>query len=216
MSGYTFAFALALFRSHFAVRSIAAVLRSFGHLPITGSRPSDSPRVIINIDRASRDLAYFFYHLPVDRISWAFPYVPPGLYTQLVISRSRELQAAAIDPVEWSLAARFSYLHRPPMGRVNPQPQHRRLQHQPRRLLGTLRIKKHLLPLREWSEPRLARRPRTKSSGRHPCKSHPLLPCRLRHFVLPANIHASRFRNRRGGRGRRSSTRRACRRADRY
>ena len=54
------------------------------HFTTTGSRPSDSPRVIINIDRASRDLAYFFYHLPVDRISWAFPYVPPGLYTQLL------------------------------------------------------------------------------------------------------------------------------------
>ena len=93
------------------------------HFVTTGTRPSDSPRVIINIDRASRDLAYFFYHLPVDRISWAFPYVPPGLYTQLVISRSRELQASSLDPVEWSLAARFSYLHRPPMGRVNPQPQ---------------------------------------------------------------------------------------------
>ena len=92
------------------------------HFVTTGTRPSDSPRVIINIDRASRDLAYFFYHLPVERIAWAFPYVPPGLYTQLVISRSRELQASALDPIEWSLAARFSYLHRPPMGRVNPQP----------------------------------------------------------------------------------------------
>ena len=92
-------------------------------LSTTGSRPSDSPRVVINIDRASRDLAYFFYHLPVERIAWAFPYVPPGLYTQLVISRSRELQATSLDPVERSIAARFSYLHRPPMGRVNPQPQ---------------------------------------------------------------------------------------------
>ena len=115
-----FAFALALFccLSHFrsVVRS-PSCLRSIV-LATTGSRPSDSPRVIINIDRASRDLAYFFYHLPVDRISWAFPYVPPGLFTQLVISRSSELQAA-LDPV----AARFTLLRRPAMGRINPQPQ---------------------------------------------------------------------------------------------
>ena len=52
------------------------------HFVTTGTRPSDSPRVIINIDRASRDLAYFFYHLPVERVAWAFPYAPPGLYTQ--------------------------------------------------------------------------------------------------------------------------------------
>ena len=66
------------------VRSFARCHTSFVRLvATTGSRPSDSPRVPINIDRASRDLAYFLYHLPVDRISWAFPYVPPGLYTQL-------------------------------------------------------------------------------------------------------------------------------------
>ena len=93
------------------------------HFPTTGSRPSDSPRAPINVDRAARDIAYFFYHLPVDRISWAFPYVPPGLFTQLVISRSRELQATTLDPAEWSIAARFSYLQRPPMGRGNLQPQ---------------------------------------------------------------------------------------------
>ena len=58
----------------------------------------------------------------MDRISWAFPYVPPGLFTQLVFSRSRELQAT-LEPVEWSIGARFSLLHRPPMGRVTPQPQ---------------------------------------------------------------------------------------------
>ena len=50
------------------------------HFPTTGSRPSDSPRAPINVDRAARDIAYFFYHLPV--VSWAFPYVPPGLFTQ--------------------------------------------------------------------------------------------------------------------------------------
>ena len=116
---------LSLLRSSFAFRSFVR-LRAFvrsAHFRATGSRPSDSPRAPVNIDRAARDLAYFFYHLPVDRISWAFPYVPPGLFTQLVISRSRELQATILDPAEWSIAARFSYLHRPAMGRVNPQPQ---------------------------------------------------------------------------------------------
>ena len=106
-----------------AFRSFAFALPFARLVATTGSRPSDSPRVVIDIDRAARDIAYFFYHLPVDRISWAFPYVPPGLFTQLVISRSRELQATTLDPAEWSIAARFSYLHRPPMGRVNPQPQ---------------------------------------------------------------------------------------------
>ena len=106
-----------------AFRSFAFALPFARLVATTGSRPSDSPRVIINIDRASRDLAYFFYHLPVERVAWAFPYAPPGLYTQLVISRSRELQASSLDPIQWSVAARFSHLHRTPMGRVNPQPQ---------------------------------------------------------------------------------------------
>ena len=120
-------------RGHFRrIRASAPFALSFVRL-LARSRSFGTlqPRVLVlrtrpglyNIDRASRDLAYFFYHLPVDRISWAFPYVPPGLYTQLVISRSRELQATTLDPAEWSIAARFSYLHRPPMGRVNPQPQ---------------------------------------------------------------------------------------------
>ena len=81
-------------RPHIRFRSaLASLVRSLHatsfvrqpSLPTTGSRPSDTPRVVINIDRASRDLAYFFYHLPVDRISWAFPYVPPGLYTQFCL-----------------------------------------------------------------------------------------------------------------------------------
>ena len=144
-------------------------------LATTGSRPSDSPRVVINIDRASRDLAYFFYHLPVDRISWAFPYVPPGLYTQLVISRSRELQAT-LEPVEWSIGARFSLLHRPPMRRVTPQPQTTGAASTSSAAApatapaGTLRIKRHLPPLRVVGTAPSAE---TKSSGRHPCKSHP-------------------------------------------
>ena len=66
------------------VRSSPYVVRSVP-LAVTGSRPSDAPRTPINIDRASRDLAYFFYHLPVERVAWAFPYAPPGLYTQLYI-----------------------------------------------------------------------------------------------------------------------------------
>ena len=113
VSGYTFAFAFALFRLHFAVRSIAAVLRSFGRLPITGSRPSDSPRVIINIDRASRDLAYFFYHLPVERIAWAFPYAPPGLYTQLCWNAfDQRLKTFCFVPC-WSVLGRFACRFRP-------------------------------------------------------------------------------------------------------
>ena len=80
-------------RPHIRVRSaLASLVRSLHatsfvrqpSLSTTGSRPSDSPRVVINIDRASRDWAYFFYHLPVERFAWAFPYVPPGLYTQLM------------------------------------------------------------------------------------------------------------------------------------
>ena len=67
-----------------AFRSFALALPSARLVATTGSRPSDSPRVIINIDRASRDLAYFFYHLPVERVAWAFPYAPPGLYTQFI------------------------------------------------------------------------------------------------------------------------------------
>ena len=67
------AFALLHSVRHFPVRSIAVALRSFDPFATTGSRPSDSPRVVIDIDRAARDIAYFFYHLPVERIAWAFP-----------------------------------------------------------------------------------------------------------------------------------------------
>ena len=76
------AFASALFAAFRSFVRRRAFVRS-AHFRATGSRPSDVPRTPINIDRASRDLAYFFYHLPVERIAWAFPYAPPGLYTQL-------------------------------------------------------------------------------------------------------------------------------------
>ena len=50
--------------------------------PTTGTRPTNR-RVLVPVDRAVRDLAYHFYYLPVDRISWAIPYLPNNLWIQL-------------------------------------------------------------------------------------------------------------------------------------
>ena len=83
-----------------------------------GTRPSNR-RVLVPVDRAARDLAYHFYFLPVDRISWAIPYLPNNLWIQLVISRIAQDTERPLDPI----AARFTLLQRPGMGRINPAPQ---------------------------------------------------------------------------------------------
>ena len=49
----------------------------------TGTRPSDSRRAFARVDRAARDLAYFFHNIPFDRISWAISYLPGGLANSL-------------------------------------------------------------------------------------------------------------------------------------
>ena len=101
-------------------RSFVAATSFVRHpaLSTTGTRPSNR-RVLVPVDRAARDLAYHFYFLPVDRISWAIPYLPNNLWIQLVISRIAQDTERPLDPI----AARFTLLRRPGMGRTNPAPQ---------------------------------------------------------------------------------------------
>ena len=137
---------------------------SFVRLPFaTGSRSSDTGRPFVRVNRASRDLTYFFTRLPLDRVSWAFPYLSPGLFAQLVISRSSELQAA-LDPI----AARFAWLHRPGMGRVVPQPNPTgAASSEPSQAAAAApapaegpQTKEQPFPLGRWLKPRIARKPR--------------------------------------------------------
>ena len=107
--------ALPLLRSFVRRRAfVRPAIRTFA----TGTRPSNR-RVLVPVDRAARDLAYHFYFLRVDRISWAIPYLPNNLWVQLVISRIAQDAERPLDPI----AARFTLLRRPGMGRINPAPQ---------------------------------------------------------------------------------------------
>ena len=78
-------------------RSFVAATSFVRHpaLSTTGTRPSNR-RVLVPVDRAARDLAYHFYFLPVDRISWAIPYLPNNLWIQLFPNLFRYLRMSKV------------------------------------------------------------------------------------------------------------------------